>query len=268
MVDFFAFILDLMKENNIANIKLIEDEITRTMSGVFSSDMRAIYDIFAQIGVCLLLVYFCMDLLDKLSSENFSIDVMILDFVKLIGGYALILNGFDILHGISGLADMAGVAIGNAARDTIGSNLPGVSGAVEDFLDIIIWFAQSFFGQKPNLLDLILSSLITQIVVTLVCCQRAIRIAIRMLAAPFVLADVIGHGMNNNAMHYIRKLFALFMQGPIMVAGVAMSVAANPAYAGTGVSPFGTVSLYNLLLTLACAKILLDSKSMSEDLFV
>lgn len=262
MVAFFEWLISLVcGDLNITSLTYIQDEITKSMSGVFSEDMRVIYEVFAQIGVYLLLIYFCMDLLDKLSSENFSLDVLILNFVKLIIGYALILNGFDIIQGLSGLADWAGEAIIAAAE----SSIPGIGdeglGGIGDILDFIMKIAACFLPLPwANLIDIIISSIITQIVVTLVCCQRAIRIAIRLFVAPFVLADVLGHGMNNNAMHYLKKLFALFLQGPIMIAAIAV---ANAAY-GT----MASIKFMNLLVTIVCAKILFDSKSIAEDLTI
>lgn len=253
----FKTIISLFADNMTLDGATVSKKVTESMSGVFCPDMHVIYDIFAQIGIYLLLIYFCMDILDKLSSENFSIDVLILNFIKIIAGYALILNGFEIMQGLNGLATMAGNDIMNEVAKGEGLNK---GNGVDDLLDFIIVIVMSLLNLGPNLIDILLANIILQITLSLVCYQRAIRIALRMLVAPFILADVIGHGMNNNAMHYLRKLFALYMQAPIMIAIITLATSIDLS--------FGTPKFKYLAGVIVGAKLLFDSKTISEDLIL
>lgn len=64
---------------------------------------KAMYDIVAEFGIGLALVYWTAGIIDKLSKDKLSIDTLMRSFIELIVAFAIIVNGFQIFTSASGL---------------------------------------------------------------------------------------------------------------------------------------------------------------------
>lgn len=210
----------------------IKATLTEATDKIFASAMiLKIYNAFASVGILLLLVYFSMDIFDKLSSENFTIDVLMLNMVKIVAGVALINNGYTIVKGLIGLSDLViesimGLPTLSTAVTLDFSNIAGFSDPDATFkpgdfltlmLEIIEMFINTLKGTTVTYIEKLIIGVVGMVCAQIIAYQRAINLALRMLLCPIVFADVVGHGLSNKSMHYIKSIFGICLEGPIII---------------------------------------------------
>ena len=121
----------------------------------------------------------------------------------------------------------------------------------------------SYFRMLQAIIEMIAFQLILHvfdIVIIIVSFTRTLNLARKCLFAPFALANVYGEGSQNQAFKYLREIFAICMQEPIvyiiLMIGTYLISVANVGLIATVVLITGTMSL------------IFKSKSISEQIFV
>lgn len=250
-------------------VKSIHEILKKAMDQVFGingsvgNGITELYGIFASVAIVLLLVYFSMDLFDKLSSENFTIDTLVLNFAKLIMGVALINNGIVIIQGLYGLSEMVCSAVIDTTKLAMQST-PAQAPTIESIWDLIAYGAKSILypeNSGSSFLEQIIIGGVSSLCVNIIAYQRAVNLAIRTIISPIIFADVIGHGLTNKTMHYIRVLFAICMEGPIICISI---VFLNTAMI---INPIGLLfsSLAVLFVTI---KVMFGAAKTAKDIIV
>lgn len=250
----------------------VHAKLTEAMTLVFGPDMQTLYGIFAAPALLMLMLYVCLDMLEKTSTENFSLDSIVLDFTKLIFGVALINNGLAIIEGVYGISevicekiiDVAGEI--NYTTDAVPpSSSDSIWGIIGFFIESIT-DSVSAVGPLGNVgyFEIILIGIIETICVSIIAYQRAVRIAMRLVLSPFVFADVVGNGLNTNAMHYLKVIFALCMEGPIICTSVALVATVITDGDFTSLK----LMFYGLSIAIVIIKLLFDSHKMAQDMFL
>lgn len=247
-------------------VTAVHNTLKAPMELVFGANMKTIYDCFVPVALLLMELYVLLDMLEKVSSENFTLDVLILDFSKMILGIAFVQNGFTILHGVYGISELVceKIPVAELTFSTTGSKLDFSTwwGAIISFLKLIIDIISNVATGGISFLELATISMIEVVFVSIVAYQRALRIGLRLLLAPFVMADVAGHGFNSNAMHYIKVFFALCMEGPVIC---MMVVFIADAYKGaTGIPVF----MKGLMTALVTIKLMFSAHKMAKEMFL
>lgn len=246
----------------------IQDTLTKAMSNVFISGnaISKIYSAFTSIGLLLILVYFAMDIFDKLSSENFTIDVLMLDMVKIIAGVALINNGLYIVQGLVGMSDYISEYV---ISGILANTVPDVSGTTGDLGDdtwsiignvikIIIEEAFAYSKYSLNLLESMIIGVVAMIATQIIAYERAILLAIRTLLSPFIFADIVGHGLSNKAMHHIKSIFAICLEGPIIILAVA--------FVNQAVGDSYSVAFSGIILVFATVKLMFGANQIAKEI--
>lgn len=276
MVDFLAIISEFINslqivDNAVKNdVVSVHAKLTEAMDLVFAADMQSLYAIFQAPAILMLVLYVLLDMLEKTTSENFSLDSIVLDFTKLIFGMALINNGVAIIQGLYGISELACEKIITESGELIYKSTEALPTETESIWGVIGFFIKtivnsfSSIGSPVNTvgyLELVLIGLIETVCISVIAYQRAVRIAMRLVLSPFVFADVVGNGLNTNAMHYLKVIFSLCMEGPIICIAVTL-VPAAITYGGI------TVMFYGLATAIVIVKLLFDSHKMAQEMFL
>ena len=264
----WKFIVSFVTAPSEFSVMLVRDDLQTAMSWIYTSDsnhhyFEELYSVFAAPALALLLVYFSMDLFDKLSSENFTLDTLILDFAKIIAGVALINNGIYIAQGLYGISEWTCDLIQTATESSPALNFTTIvaSGNISSIWDIIVALINGLLSGQ-SYIEMIGIALAEQVCISIIAYQRAVRLGMRIIVSPLVMADVVGHGLNNSAMHYLRTIFALCMEGPIICLSVAFIPIAKTTPSGI------TIPFLGITLAFIIVKLMFDAHKIAKDIFV
>ncbi len=194
--------------------------------GAAYSVVHAIYNTIMSIGVMLLFVYFIVSLVDKLSSDTFTWEMLWRQFALLLAAKYIMENGFQLLELIFNIG-MATAAQVSALGD------PSVSETAIDAAAIIDEFTGSFTGFYAIIGDVImmlyllipwLLSWIMGLCVSIICYSRVIEIYVRATFAPIALSDFFHSGLHGPGWRYLKSFLAVALQGAlILVVGMIYS---------------------------------------------
>jgi len=191
----------------------------------------------ASVLVC---IYFIIILMDKISTDNFNSDQMILLLIKLVFSMLIINNAQEITTLISGFGKAFLEGTTKAATDATVLALDDISGFTLFYMFIIM------------LIPYFVSWLILLVGFAFVFAY-AIELKLRIALAPIGLADLISGGQNSNGYRYLKKLIALAMQGGIMIMIIAAGSQIQQLVAEEA---FGAISSVLTLSLLPIAKVL------------
>ena len=169
----------------------------------------------ASVFVC---IYFMIEVIDKLTSERFNAEVFIKMLMKLVFSVIIVSNASAWAIKIMNFGtDFALAVVGEFKAETV------------------IKLKESFFdsggiGNIFNQLGLIVSLLlpfiaafIIKIAVYFICYGRTIEMGVRSAFAPIGCADLMTGGANSNGVRYLKSLFAVALQGAVMIGVVFVS---------------------------------------------
>ena len=235
-----------------------------------SVDFDTIYSTMIPIGTILAVLYVSLDIMEKATITEFTIDQLMLSFVKLIVAVGLINNGILLFKGLNAFSEMiTDVALNQAlgADLTIGAysmattDLPTVGKNVLTLIITVFKLLNPLFliEATENLLWMILYL----VLVPIAAYQRAVRVGIYCLLSPIILADIAGHGLkNSNAIKFIFSLLGVMMELPVTAIGMYFAYA---LFGEDGAFTFsGAASLACILLV---STMLFKSKNYIKTLF-
>lgn len=184
-------------------------------SGLMSV-VDTVYSYVAPVGSILLVLYFCLELIEKTQMDNFNVEHFIKMFIKIIVGVMLIDNMKTLLNGAIGFSDsiasMVAMGPGDApANDTAIAYLQELEKA-------------SFITAIPYIIELLIPSLIMllcKLIIYLTLYSRIIEFFARCVFAPIGMANIYGGGINSSGFRYFKKIVAVGLQGAIIVAIMA-----------------------------------------------
>ena len=233
IVNFLLELMDVMNQlfamigdGTNANLLLIQQLFKTSVEKVlYHEDFKNMYEVMAPIGVILVVLYFSLDLMDKVAMEQVSVEKIILTFTKIVVGVALVNNGLVIFRGLNAFSIVVVDTINSALGldGTIGT-IPIRSGeaeataAVHSIAGIIKVFLAILnpIALMASLEDF-LTVLIFVFLIPIIAYQRAVKIGLYCLLAPFALSDTIGkNAVNQRAIKYIFNLLKAFLEFPII----------------------------------------------------
>ena len=233
IVNFLLELMDVMNQlfamigdGTNANLLLIQQLFKTSVEKVlYHEDFINMYEVMAPIGVILVVLYFSLDLMDKVAMEQVSVEKIILTFTKIVVGVALVNNGLVIFRGLNAFSIVVVDTINSALGldGTIGT-IPIRSGeaeataAVHSIAGIIKVFLAILnpIALMASLEDF-LTVLIFVFLIPIIAYQRAVKIGLYCLLAPFALSDTIGkNAVNQRAIKYIFNLLKAFLEFPII----------------------------------------------------
>lgn len=82
---------------------LFTTSLNNVLNGLKSTNILT--NVMIPVGVCIMLVYFLVSLIDKVEKDRFNLEVLLKSFMKMVIGYILIANSFNIALGINGFTE-------------------------------------------------------------------------------------------------------------------------------------------------------------------
>lgn len=164
-------------------------------------------DVMKPIASVLICIYFIIELMEKITNDNFNTDQFIKLLIKLVFSIVVVDNASAIAENIAEFGTAFISAISNADLAAEEFTVQEVNGAgIIDLIAMIVVMVIPFFV-----------SLIIRLAAWFMIFSYIIEIQVRSALAPLGFADLISAGSNSNGFKYLKKLIALALQGGIML---------------------------------------------------
>ena len=216
------------------------------------------------IAICLVVLYFLMGMVDKLSSENFGMEQAIKELIKLFMGVYLVSNSLNLIVDL--------ISLGNGILKRTQNYLLGSIPSPDLTL--------SSLGDSPVPALLVIVVLISIILIVqwlvmlamkAVCVIRLVDIVVRAAMSPIALSDMFsGSFLNSHAMNFIRSFAAVCLQGALIIiiasfVPAGMDAVLTSGDYSSGMELLGAISK-TIPITLACLLVMLRSGSIAKEL--
>lgn len=181
------------------------------------------YNYMKVVGMCLIFLYFLIDLLDEVQADSFTIERLIKHLLTLTIAIVVLNIGGEIFNYICQLGDAL-------IEDSKVSALNGEMGEMDDIYNSLIGTAPdkggAIFGLKlfikaiGLLAEHVIPFLITfvaYLIAYLISFSRFIEILVRFAFAPIGMAQLVSGGAKGPGMRYIKKFASCVLQGAVCV---------------------------------------------------
>lgn len=246
------------------------DENLFSSSGTFSpvlNIVRTIYDdVVTPIAIMLIIMYFLLHVIEKLTSENFTWEQLAREICMLLVGKFMIEYGFEILEVLFSL----GLNVLNNLSSTFGG--PGSTTAAIDGEALLNTFKESrsingILGDMMMIAYLLFPRLLSWIMglaVKVICYTRVIEIYLRAAYAPIALSDFFQNGMNGSGWRFLKNFMAVCLQGAIILTiAVIYSTAFSAVFRTLIESESNLFEFIGIWLAFMCSAVMLMFKSLS-----
>ena len=167
-------------------------------------------NVMEPIGVMVIVIMFLLSLVDKVSTEQFTMESLMKDLIKLCMGLYLVTNAVEIVVGC--------IELGNGILKSVEAAVGGVPETWE-----MVVTKETFEGFGNFLVTALLSivfllfiiiDLLILVIMKGISMIRVLEIALRTALAPVALSDTFaGNLLNSHAIGFIRSFAALCLQG-------------------------------------------------------
>lgn len=223
--------------------------------------ISAIQTTTAAIGKILCFIFFLLDLLDHATRENFTIEILVKQFAKLI--VMCILFEPENLRLISNFGGALGDKIFSAVQRSLenDSMMTALDTLIEE-LRSESWIKSivRLFSVHHGIAGLV--QLLVIIASLFVGIGRLIELVIYRAMLPLGMASIYNGGVHSSGFRYIKKCIALEIQGAIMFAVFIGSTFASEAIA----LPAGLTEITGLALGIAAMAVVAKSKQIANDI--
>lgn len=166
-------------------------------------------DVLLPVASVLICIYLIVELMEKVTNDNFNTDQFIKLLIKLVFSIAVVNNASAIADTIATFGSTMTSAVAEVLLSTdspmgtlsVTSDLGFINGIIAFVILIIPW-------------------LISRLIFLIGCFMAfsyILEVNVRSLLAPIGFADLITGGSNSNGFRYLRRLIALGLQGAIMI---------------------------------------------------
>ena len=182
----------------------------------------AMYNVMKVVGVCLIFLFFLIDLLDEVQADHFTIEHLIKKLLTLTVAIIVMQMGAEIFTLLMEMGDTmiddASVAAGTGnvvALDRAFNTVMAVKPTGGFFSTILMWMAliAIFVDQLIPYVLMLAASIIAY----LVGFSRFIEILVRFAFAPIGIAQLVSGGAKGPGMRYIKKFASCCLQGGVAV---------------------------------------------------
>lgn len=221
------------------------DDTRAGIKAIWNFAMTA-YDRLSPIGFSLVFLWFLIDILDKTTKEQLTVEHFIRQFLKLIFAMFLIQNGdiifpafLDINKGLTKAIFGGGAAPPNITNP---GNISSTSEAPQALVDMLLELRIPAHGtlyalmQMARLLVPWIATLVGKAYLILTCWGRFLELGVRIIFAPIGMSDLISDGFKGNGFRYLKKLFAVIIQGSVILGIMSLVAAINGRYFSTSTS--------------------------------
>lgn len=176
-----------------------------------------LYQTFAKLGQLLLAVYVMYDLMTKSAGDSLTPEQFFKAIVRLIIGYIIMQNGFDIVTEgtalISSIFDKVTASSGGGNQYPLAAYCPFSKLLFEkNVFDAMVDASGMFI---PWLIMLLAGS-----IVNITCWARVLDIMMRLIFAPIGMSDLMNDGLRSSGWRYFKRLLASVLQGSVIIATI------------------------------------------------
>lgn len=171
-------------------------------------------------GLTLMLLYFFLSIMDKVTSEQLSVEIFIRKLILLAVGIITILYGYEIFSAIIDYSNFliqdTAVFMDDMRAGTSLELLKKVKEVLECGNSSLVQ-ALCAIGVILQYIIYFIAQLAMTVVVFVVGVSRLIEIIIRFIFAPIGLAPIVHDGMRSSGFRYIKKFAACCINGAVIV---------------------------------------------------
>lgn len=219
----FQYLISLAKGSDALSSELgyISNRMDQILEMLLTNPVYdAILGIMSQIGIALLLGYFLVDLLEKVSDVQFTLDIFIKQLIKFVIGFAIMSHLPEILIFFK---DFSTALTNSLSTFGNGTGWAETVKEINDGLERISTDSNISMTNGGALRDLIFAvgfQLVIQFATWELSISRALQIGYKSLLAPIACADMITNGMSSSGVRYLKDIFALYLQTAVILLAV------------------------------------------------
>lgn len=205
---------------NVTLGKDMKEVITGNTTTDMMKSMKPVYtDIVSPVGEALIVLFFLIELIDKTTKDNFSVEHFFKLMLKVVIAKFLIENGWDILTGCinvgSNLAgaitsDPKGLTSKSKVLDQYAKEIQETN-TIGNLGMIIKWFLPWVFAW------------ISKMICIVICWGRMIELGVRAVTAPISMADIFQDGTHSGGFRYLRKFLGVCLQAAVIMIVIQVS---------------------------------------------
>lgn len=205
---------------NVTLGKDMKKVITGNTTTDMMKSMKPVYtDIVSPVGEALIVLFFLIELIDKTTKDNFSVEHFFKLMLKVVIAKFLIENGWDILTGCinvgSNLAgaitsDPKGLTSKSKVLDQYAKEIQETN-TIGNLGMIIQWFLPWVFAW------------ISKMICIVICWGRMIELGVRAVTAPISMADIFQDGTHSGGFRYLRKFLGVCLQAAVIMIVIQVS---------------------------------------------
>lgn len=180
-------------------------------TGINTNDiMEELYNITLSIGLALLLAFFLMELIDRITKEQFDTETMVRMLIKYLVGKALMENGIKVLQALMKIANGLTGSVSTAEP----FNMESLNRAVYfiDNTDVIECAIFILLLALPWVLAKVVG-----LALYAMCYARIFDIILRGGFAPIGCCNMVQEGFTGHGVRYLKKFLGSCLQGAIML---------------------------------------------------
>ena len=230
-------------------------------------------DVIIPLALYVMIIYFIIALVDKMSSENFTWEQLGRQFAMFFLAYGLMLHGMDLLMLLWNMGtELLDLVKAKMSEGTIPA--PISSEMVEDYIENF-----TIFGLNIKFIAKILASVnlmipeqlakLLKIAAQVICYSRIIEIYVRATFAPIAFSDFFQNGFQGAGWNFLKSFAAVAVQGALIAVIALIFSRLSGAVFQT---PDGSVNLFatvgkSLALSFAAMMLMFKSLSITKELF-
>lgn len=236
------------------------------LAGSGSTVGDALLSSMQTIGLLFLIIFFAVDLMSKVNSINFTLEIFIRSLGRLIIGYALMSYIGPICDGIVEFGNLLASSMTSMAVSfDYGFDNPHLmlKYLIDD--EINLTFMQYINIFTKAIIQILITALLNLTAIVLAY-NRAIKLTIYKIFMPIMVADVYGSGVSGRPLAHIKKYLSIVMEYPICcIIAILTGVLIN-ATDTTTVNWLGYVGQL-VMIGYAIFKVMKSISTESEEIF-
>ena len=205
---------------NVTLGKDMKEVITGNTTTDMMKSMKPVYtDIVSPVGEALIVLFFLIELIDKTTKDNFSVEHFFKLMLKVVIAKFLIENGWDILTGcinvgsnlpVAITSDPKGLTSKSKVLDQYAKEIQETN-TIGNLGMIIQWFLPWVFAW------------ISKMICIVICWGRMIELGVRAVTAPISMADIFQDGTHSGGFRYLRKFLGVCLQAAVIMLVIQVS---------------------------------------------
>lgn len=203
-------------------------EILGRLGSVVNSVPSSITNLLMSMAASLLIIYFFMDLTNQASKDMFSLDKLIVAFIKLLVAFAIVINLKEITTWVVKIAEAMATFVQGEWGSGITPGGGGWDGSGKEAYDDYFNHFSKIFVIIPVFGGLIIPWLITwlcELMGKFIIASSAVMLTVKLIFAPIAVVQCFEDGTRSSGIRYIKGLFAEALSFSIII--VIIIVALN-----------------------------------------